>query len=254
MGKQWKQWQTWFLGGSKITADGDWGHKIKTCLLLGRKAVTNLDSVLKNRGITLLTKLHVVKCMVFPVVMYGCECWTIKKAECQRTDFWAVVLEKTLESPLDYKIKPVNSRRNQSWLFIRRTDGETEALILWPPDAKNQLIRKDSDAGNDWWEEEKGTPEDKMIGWHHLLNGHEFVQASVDGEGQGSLACCSSWGCQESDTAEQLNNSNTGIILRLDEAGVQVDLFLYMSGSTQGSVSGKVACSASIVSKSPIGR
>ena len=101
--------------GSKITADGDCSHEIKRNLLLGRKVMTNLDSVLKSRDITLLTKVPIVKAMVFPVVMYGCESWTIKKAKCQRTDAFKQVLEKTLESPLDYKeIKPVNPKGNQS--------------------------------------------------------------------------------------------------------------------------------------------
>ena len=103
------------LGGSKITADGDRSQEIKTCLLLGRKVITNLDSILKSRDITLLTKIHLVKAMVFPVVMCGCESWTIKKAECQRMDAFELVLEKTLESALECKeIKPVNPKGNQS--------------------------------------------------------------------------------------------------------------------------------------------
>ena len=123
--------------------------------------------------------------------------------------FWTVVLEKTLESPLDCKdIKPVNPKGNQSWIFIRRTDAGAEALILWPPDAKNWLIRKDPDAGKDWGQEEKGMTEDKMVGWHHCLNGHEFEQAPGNGEGLGSLACCSPWGPKESVTTERLNNKN----------------------------------------------
>ena len=118
--------------------------------------------------------------------------------------FWTVVLEKTLESPLDCKeIKPVNPKRNQSWIFIERTDAE--APILWPPDVKNWLIGKDPDAGKDWRQEEKGMTEDKMVGWHHWLNGHEFEQAPGVGDGQGSLAHCSPWGHKESDTTEKLN-------------------------------------------------
>ena len=118
---------------------------------------------------------------------------------------WTVVLEKTLESPLDCKkIKPVNPKGNQSWIFIGRTDAEAEIPILWPPDAKSQLIRKDFDAGKDWWEEEKEMTEDEMVGWHHWLDGHEFEQSSwIDG--QGSLACYSPWGRNELDTTEQLN-------------------------------------------------
>ena len=115
------------------------------------------------------------------------ECW-----EPKNWCFWTVVLEKTLESPFDSKeIKAVNSKGNQSWIFIGRTDAE--APILWPPDAKSQLIGKDPDAGKDWRQEEKGTTEDEMVGWHHWVNGHEFEQALGNGEGQGSLVCCSSW-------------------------------------------------------------
>jgi len=138
--------------GSKITADGDCSHEIQRRLLLGRKAMTNLDSILKSRDITLPTKVHLVKAMVFPIVMDGCESWTIKKAEHQRIDaFWTVVLEKTLESPLDCKdIKPVNPKGNQSWIFIVRTDVETDAPILWPPDTKTQFTGKAPDAGKDW--------------------------------------------------------------------------------------------------------
>ena len=123
--------------------------------------------------------------------------------------FWTVVLEKTLESPLDSKeIKPVNPKGNQSEIFIGKTDAEAEAPILWPPDEKSQLIRKDPDAGKDWRQEEKGMTESETVGWYHWLNGCDFEQALQDGEGQGSLACCSPWGCEESDTTEQLNNNN----------------------------------------------
>ena len=109
--------------------------------------------------------------------------------------FWIVVLEKTLESPLDCKeLQPVHPKGNQSWIFIGRTDAEAETPILWPPDTKNHLIRKDPDAGKDWRQEEKGTIEDEMIGWHHWLNRHEFEQIWGDNEGQGSLAFCSPWG------------------------------------------------------------
>ena len=150
MGKQWNQWETIFWGGcSKVTADGDCSHEIKRCLLLGRKVRTNLDSILKSRDITLPTKVRVVKSMFFPVVMYGCESWTVKKAERQRIDaFEPVVLEKTLESPLDYKeIQPVFSKGDQPWVFFGRNDAEAETLVLWPPHAKSWLIGKDSDAG-----------------------------------------------------------------------------------------------------------
>ena len=120
--------------------------------------------------------------------------------------FQAVVLEKTLESPLDcQKMQPVHPQGNQSWIFIRRTDAEAETLILWPPDAKNWLIGKDPDAGKDWRQEEKGTTEDEMAGWHHRLNGHEFEHTPGVGDGQGSLACWSPWGCKELDMTDQLN-------------------------------------------------
>ena len=159
-------------------------------LLLGRKAMTNLDSVLKSRDITLPTKVHTVKAMVFPVIMYGCESWTIRKAECRRISICrAGVLEKALESLLDSReIKPVNPKGNQPWIFIGRTDGE--APILWPSDAKSWLTGKDPDAGKDWGQEEKGATEDKKAGWHHQLNGHESEQAPGSSEGQGTLACC----------------------------------------------------------------
>ena len=120
--------------------------------------------------------------------------------------FWILVLEKTLESPLDCKeIQPVHPKGNQSWTFIGTTGAEAETPILWPPDAKNWFIGKDPGAGKDWMQEEKGMTEDKVVGWHHQLDGHEFEQAPGIGEGQGSLACCSPWGCKESNTTEQLN-------------------------------------------------
>ena len=133
--------------GSKITADGDCSHEIKRHLLLGRKAMTNLDSILKSRDITLPTKVHLVKALVFPVVMYGCEIQTIKNAEYRRTDwcFWTVVLEKTLESPLDCKeIQPVHRKGNQSWIFIGRADAEAEIPILchlmWRTDSLGKTL------------------------------------------------------------------------------------------------------------------
>ena len=120
--------------------------------------------------------------------------------------FWIVVLEKTLESPLDYKeFHPVNFKGHQSCIFIGRTHAETETPILWPPDAKNWIILKDPDAGKDRRQEEKGMTEDEMVGWHHWLNGHEFEQASEVGHGQGSMVCCSPWGDRELDMTEQLN-------------------------------------------------
>ena len=146
-------------------------------LALGRKAMTNPDSVLKSKDITLLTKVHIVKAMgffFFPVVMYECESWTIKKTECQRTDAFKLWCWRRLEIPLDYsEIKPVHPKGNQPWIFIGETDAEAEAPVLWPPDVKSWLIEKDPDAGKDW-RHEKGTTEDEMVGWHHWLNGHGF--------------------------------------------------------------------------------
>ena len=143
-----------------ITADGDYSHEIQRCLLLGRKVMTSLDSILKSRDITLPTKVHLVKAMVFPVVMYGCESWTIKSWVLKNWCFWTVLLEKTLESPLDCKeIQPVHPKEDQSWVFIGRTDAEAETPILWPPDAKIWLIGKDPDAGKDRGQEEQGMTE-----------------------------------------------------------------------------------------------
>ena len=153
--------------------------------------MTNVDSILKSRDITLPTKVHLVKAMVFPGVMDGCESWTIKKSWMPKNwCFWTVVLEKTLESPLDCKeIKPVNPKGNQSWIFIGRTDAESETSILWLLDAKNWLIRNDPDSGKDWRQKEKGMTEEEMGGWHHQLDGHKFEQALGVGDGQGSLVC-----------------------------------------------------------------
>ena len=129
------------------------------------------------------------------------ESWTPKN-RC----FWTVVLDKTVESPVDCKkIKPFCSEGNRSLIFIGRTDAEAETPILWTPDVKNWLIWKDPDAGKDWGQEEKGMTEDKMVVWHHRLHGHKFEQTQGDGEGQGGLACCSPWGHKESDMAERLN-------------------------------------------------
>ena len=140
--------------------------------------MTHLNSILNTRDITLSTKVHLVKAMIFPVVMYGYESWTIKKAEHWRIDaFELVVLEKTLESPLDCKeIQPVHPKADQSWVFTGRTDAEAETPILWPPDAESWLIGKDPDAGKDWGQEEKGVIEDELVRQHHQLNGHEFEQ------------------------------------------------------------------------------
>ena len=140
------------LGGSKITVDGDCSHEIKRHLLLGRKVMTNLDSILKSRDITLPKKLCLVKAMVFPMVMRELDCeesWTPKNWW-----FWTMVLEKTLESPLDCKaIQPVHPKWGQSWVFIGRTDAEAEIPVLWPHHGKSWLIGKDPDAGRDLGQE-----------------------------------------------------------------------------------------------------
>ena len=168
--------------------------------------MTNLDSILKSRHY-FANKDPSSQSYGFSsshVWMWEMDCkesWAPKN-----WCFWTVVLEKTLESPLDCKeIQSVHPKGYQSWIFIGRTDAETEAPILWPHDAKNWLIGKDPDAGKDWRQEEKGMTVDEIVGWHHRLGGHEFKQALGVGDGQGGLACCSPWGHKESDTTEQLS-------------------------------------------------
>ena len=168
--------QDFILGGSKITADGDCSHEIKRRFLPGRKVMTNLDSILKSRDITLSTKVCLVKAMVFSsgyVWMWDLgykESWA-QKNWCFRT----AVLEKTLESSLDCKeIQTVHSKGDQSWVFFGRNDAKAETPVLWPPHVKSWLIGKDSDAGTDWGQEEKGMTGDEIVGWYHRLDGHEF--------------------------------------------------------------------------------
>ena len=161
MGKKVEAVKDFIFLGSKITADSDFNQEIKRCLFLGWIAMTNLDSVLQSRDIILLTKIHIVKAMVFPVVMYKCESWTMKEAEHQKNwCFQAVMLKKTLKTSLDKEIKPVNPKGDQSWIFIGRTDAEAEAPILWPPDMKSWLIRKDPD---EWRQKDKWAAKDEMI-------------------------------------------------------------------------------------------
>ena len=132
------------------------------------------------------------------------ESWALKNCS-----FWTVILEKTLKSPLDCKeIHPVHPKGNQSWIFTGRTHAEAETPILWPPDVKNWLIWKDPDPGKDWRWEKKGTTEDKMVGWHHQLNGHKFEQTLGVSDREGGLACYSPCGHKESDTTEWLNWCN----------------------------------------------
>ena len=167
--------------------------------------MTNLDSIFKSRDITLTTKVrlgygfssgHVWMCE------FDCEETWAPKNWC----FWTAVLEDILESPLDCKeIQPVHSKGDQSWVFFGRNDTKAETPVLWPPHVKSWLVGKDSDAGRDRGQEEKGTTEDEMAGWHHRLEGHEFGWTLGVGDGQGGLVCCNSWGCKELDTTEQLN-------------------------------------------------
>ena len=157
--------------GSKITADGDCSHEIKRHLLLGRKVMTNLDSIFKSRDITLPTKVHLVKAMVFPVVMYGCESCTVKKADHWRIDALNCgVGEDSWESLGLQRDSTVHSKGDQSWVFIGRTDATAEISILWPSHVKSWLTGKDSDAERHWKQEQKGITEDKMAGCYHWLD------------------------------------------------------------------------------------
>ena len=177
MANRWETMETvtdiLFLG-SKITADGDCSHEIKTCLFLGRKAMTNLDSILKSRDIAskgLSSQSYgFSNSHVWIWELDHEESWTPKN-----WCFWTVVLEKTLERPLNCKeIQPVHPQGNQSWIFIGRTDAVAEAPILWPPDVKSWLTGKKPDSEKDWRQEEKWVTDDEMVGWHHCLNGYEF--------------------------------------------------------------------------------
>jgi len=170
--------------------------------------MTNIDSILKSRDITLPTKVRLVKAIVFSsghVWMWKLDCeesWAPKN-----WCFWNVVLEKTLESPLETlkEIQPVHSKGDQPSVFFGRNDAKAETPILWPPHVKSWLIGKDSDAGRDCGQEEKGMTEDEMARWHCRLDGCEFKWTPGVGDGQGGLVCCNSWGRKESDTTEWLN-------------------------------------------------
>ena len=155
----------------------------------------------------MVTKVHLIKAMGFPVVMYGCESWTIKKDKHRRIDAFELWCWRRLfESPLDCKeIQSVHPKWDHPWVFIGRTDAEAESPILWPPDVKSWLIWKGPDAGKDWGQEEMGMTQDEMVVWHHWLGGHGFEWTLGVGYGQRGLACCSSWGCNESDITEKLN-------------------------------------------------
>ena len=193
--------------GSKITEDGDCSHEIKRCLLLGKKSYDQPRQHIKKQRHYFANKGPSNQSYAFS--SSHVRMWELDHKEGwapKNWCFWTVVLEKTLESPLDCKdIKSVNPKGNQPWIFTGRIHAESEAPILWPPDAKNWLIGKYLDAEKDWRQKEKGMTEDnEMVGWHHQLSGHEFEQAPGVGDGQGGLACCSPWGCKESDTTEWL--------------------------------------------------
>ena len=197
--------------GSKITVDVDWSHEIRRQLLLGRKAIANIDNVLKSRDITLLTNVHIVKAMVFPMVMYGCDSWTVKKVECQRSDafkLWCWI--RLLKVP--WKAR----RSNQ--LILREINPEYQSLeglmlklkLIWSD--FGHLIRTDNSLEKSLMlgkikAEGEEVSKDKMAGWHYQCNEHELGQTLEDGEGRGGLVCYSAWGHKESDMTEQLNNN-----------------------------------------------
>ena len=199
---------------SKITADGDCSHEIKKHLLLGRKVMTNLGCIFKSRDITLPTKVRPVKAMVFPVVMYGCESWTVKKAERRRIDAFELWCRRRL-----LRVPWTARRTNQSILKEINPGISLEGMML---KLKLQylgswLIGKDSDAGRNWGQEEKGMTEDEIAGWHHWLMMFEWTPGV--GDGQGGLACCDSWGRKELDTTERLNWTELKTGYKISEIG-----------------------------------
>ena len=209
MANRWGKMETltgFIFLGSKITADGDCSHEIKRQLLLGRKAMTNLDSALKSRDITLLTRVAIVKPMVFPVVKYGCESWTTKKAGCQSCDAFESAGEESWES----LIWQGNQTCQSWWKWILNIHGKDWCWISntlatwceWPTHWKGPWCWESLKAGIE--REDRGWDN----AWHHQFNIHEFEQTLGDSEGPRSLACCSPWGCKESDTAKPLNTSH----------------------------------------------
>ena len=196
--------------GSKITEDGDFSHEIKGHLLLGRKAMAKLDSILKSKDITLPIKVCLVKAIFFPVVMYGCESWTIKKAEHQRIDdFKLWCWRRLLRVPWTARrsnqsiLKEISSAFSLEGLMLKLKLQYFGHLIL-----RSDSLEKTLMLGKIEGRKRRGTTEDEMVGWHHWLDGHEFEQAPGVGDGQGSLVCYSPWGRQESDSTKQLNWTN----------------------------------------------
>ena len=205
MGNKWKRWHCIFLD-YKITMNSDCSHEIKRLAPWKESYDKPRQRIKKQRH------PFVDKCLYSQSYDFSSShvwMWELDHKEGWKPKnwcFWTVVLEKTLESPLDCKeIKSIHPKGNQPWIYIRRTEAEAESPVLWPPDVKSWLIRKDSDSVKDWRREEKGTTEDELVGWHHWLDGHEFEQALGVGDGQGSLACCNAWGHKVSDMTEQLN-------------------------------------------------
>ena len=203
MAKRWETVETvadFILGGSKIAADGDCSHEIKRCLLLWRKIMANLDSILKSRDITLSTKVHLIKAVVFPVVMYGCESWTIRKAEHWRIDafelwYWIRVLRVpwTARGSNQSILKEISPGCSLEGLMLKL---KLNTLATW---CEELTHLKKPYAGKDWRQEGKGTIEDEMVGWHHWLNRFGFRLTLGVGDGEGGLSCCGSWSHKESD-------------------------------------------------------
>ena len=190
--------------GSKITVHGNCNHKIRRLLLLGRKSMTNIDSVLKSRDVTLPTKVRIVKATVFPVGRYGWT-WELDHKEGRAPKNWcpqSVVLVKISDCPLNSK----DLQGNKIWILFGRAEAEAEAPVFWSSDVNWKLIEKVPDAGKDRVRKEKRTSEDQMAGWYHRCTGHNLAQTLGDGKGQEGLACCSLWGCKELDITGRLKN------------------------------------------------